>query len=196
MAGIKIVDLPPLGRDLASTDLLELSLAGGTGSRKITGQEIMNTSKLNIGTTAITSGTVGRVLFEGTGNVVQESAGLTWDDTIGLLTIKQKNQTDGLRIENQANSALFFESYVLNAGFARHEASGSHVFRANGRDSLEIRDTYVEIKPSAFTRFFANNTEVVRIATTTGNLLLNTTTDAGYRLDVNGTARDLIKFKL
>jgi hypothetical protein len=119
---------------------------------------------------------------------VQESAGLTWDDTIGLLTIKQKNQTDGLRIENQANSALFFESYVLNAGFARHEASGSHVFRANGRDSLEIRDTYVEIKPSAFTRFFANNTEVVRIATTTGNLLLNTTTDAGYRLDVNGMA--------
>jgi hypothetical protein len=144
---------------------------------------------ITIGATAITSGTVGRVLFEGTGNVVQESAGLTWDDTIGLLTIKQKNQTDGLRIENQANSALFFESYVLNAGAARHEASGSHVFRANGRDSLEIRDTYVEIKPSAFTRFFANNTEVVRIATTTGNLLLNTTTDAGYRLDVNGTAR-------
>jgi hypothetical protein len=87
MAGIKIVDLPPLGRDLASTDLLELSLAGGTGSRKITGQEIMNTSKLNIGTTAITSGTVGRVLFEGTGNVVQESANLFWDNTNGRLGI-------------------------------------------------------------------------------------------------------------
>jgi hypothetical protein len=36
---------------------------------------------ITIGTTAITSGTVGRVLFEGTGNVVQESANLFWDNT-------------------------------------------------------------------------------------------------------------------
>lgn len=38
-------------------------------------------------------------------------------------------------------------------------------------------------------RLLQNNTERARFAVTTGNLLVNTTTDAGYRLDVNGTAR-------
>ena len=46
---------------------------------------------ITIGTTLITSGTVGRVLFEGTGNVVQESANLTFDSAttklqLGILT--------------------------------------------------------------------------------------------------------------
>jgi hypothetical protein len=44
-------------------------------------------SGITIGTTLITSGTVGRVLFEGTGNVVQESANLFWDNTNGRLGI-------------------------------------------------------------------------------------------------------------
>jgi len=86
MAGIKIVDLPALGRDLLSTDLLEMSI-GGTASRKITGQEIMNASKLNVGSTPIVSGTVGRLLFQGTGNVLQQSSSLFWDSTNNRLGI-------------------------------------------------------------------------------------------------------------
>ena len=38
-------------------------------------------SGLTVGTTPITSGTVGRVLFEGAGNVVAQSASLFWDDS-------------------------------------------------------------------------------------------------------------------
>lgn len=38
-------------------------------------------------------------------------------------------------------------------------------------------------------RFLTAGTERARFAVTTGNLLINTTTDAGYKLDVNGTAR-------
>jgi hypothetical protein len=37
-------------------------------------------------------------------------------------------------------------------------------------------------------KFFHNTNEIARLSYT-GNLLLNTTTDAGFRLDVNGTAR-------
>lgn len=40
---------------------------------------------LTVGSTPITSGTVGRVLFEGTGNVVQESAGLFYDSALSTL---------------------------------------------------------------------------------------------------------------
>jgi len=41
MAGKKIGELTPLGRNLISTDELELSLTGSTGSRKITGAQII-----------------------------------------------------------------------------------------------------------------------------------------------------------
>jgi hypothetical protein len=40
---------------------------------------------ITIGTTAITSGTVGRILFEGTGNVVQESANLFFNSATNIL---------------------------------------------------------------------------------------------------------------
>ncbi len=42
---------------------------------------------LEIGSTDITSGTVGRILFEGTGNILQESANLTWNDATSVLTV-------------------------------------------------------------------------------------------------------------
>ena len=100
MAGIKIVDLPALGRDLLSTDLLEMSI-GGTASRKITGQEIMNASKLNVGSTPIVSGTVGRVLFQGTGNVLQQSANLFWDSTNNRLGIGTSTPARTLEVNGE-----------------------------------------------------------------------------------------------
>jgi hypothetical protein len=36
---------------------------------------------LTVGVTTITGGTVGRVLFQGTGNVLQQSSNLFWDNT-------------------------------------------------------------------------------------------------------------------
>ena len=36
-----------------------------------TGINIASSSGITVGTTAVTSGTIGRVFFEGTGNVVQ-----------------------------------------------------------------------------------------------------------------------------
>ena len=42
---------------------------------------------ITIGTTAITSGTIGRLLFQGTGNVVQQSGNLFWDNTNSQLAL-------------------------------------------------------------------------------------------------------------
>lgn len=56
---------------------------------------------ITIGTTAITSGTVGRVLFEGTGNVVQESANLFWDNTNGRLGLGTASPTQRLEVNGQ-----------------------------------------------------------------------------------------------
>jgi len=77
---------------------------------------------LTVGTTAIASGTIGRVLFQGTGNVLQQSANLFWDNT---------------------NSSLGIGTATPNM-------------------SLDVR---------------------------TGNVGIGVTSNAGFKLDVNGTAR-------
>ena len=50
------------------------------------GDIVIGGGGLTVGTTAIASGTVGRVLFEGTGNVVQQDAGFLFDTTAKTLT--------------------------------------------------------------------------------------------------------------
>jgi hypothetical protein len=205
MAGIKIVNLPALGRNLASTDLFELSLAGGTGSRKITGQEILNTAKsglvpdsrtltingttqdlsvdrtftistgITIGTTAITSGTVGRVLFEGTENVVQESAGLTWDNTNARFGIVGGAKITALVPYLILESNHWGESSFIQNGvniIANSTGNYFNIFNPAGKGFSYTRASGVD---------FA--------ITPNGNVLINTTTDAGFKLDVNGTAR-------
>ena len=205
MAGKKINDLTALGRDLASTDLLELSLAGGTGSRKITGQQIINAipSGITIGTTAITSGTVGRVLFEGTGNVVQESANLFWDNTNGRLGIgtgsapSQKLVVEFPFLGTVTNRVGFYDldSGLATIGSRALIAMGFADPRTVGIGSITTANSGFEQAltfhtASGGTGLISNpsGSERMRIFPN-GNLGINTTTDAGYKLDVNGTAR-------
>lgn len=237
MAGVKIVDLPALGRDLISTDLLEVSLNGG-GSRKITGQEIMNASKLAIGSTPIVSGTVGRLLFQGTGNVLSQSGNLFWDNTNGRLGVGTSSPTQSLDVvgiikgttsaigsmlslaganntslnmSNDSSGRTFVEvigntSATLNAGA---------YFTANGYQeawfNVISRQASANNKVWRFGNLGQNNYFAIQklndavdtilftplsIASSTGNIGINTTTDAGYKLDVNGTSnfRDVARF--
>jgi hypothetical protein len=74
---------------------VKISTLAGTGTRMVvassTGvlstQTIPSGSGLTIGSSAITSGTVGRILFEGIGSVLQESANLNWDSTNSRLAV-------------------------------------------------------------------------------------------------------------
>jgi hypothetical protein len=179
MAGIKIVDLPALGRDLLSTDLLEMSI-GGTASRKITGQEIMNASKLNVGSTPIVSGTVGRVLFQGTGNVLQQSSSLFWDGTNNRLGIGTSTPTTTLDVNGTARVATSLNTpAVFSTGGPLSLYGG---FTNRGRIDLFNNTTGLAID------FQGNGSSRMQLHSN-GNVLINTTTDAGFRLDVNGSAR-------
>ena len=60
---------------------------------------------LTVGTTAVTSGTIGRVFFEGTGNVVQQSASLFWDNTNARLGVGATPSTS-VRLDVRAQGAL------------------------------------------------------------------------------------------
>jgi len=76
-----------------STAGIQPTLVSGTNIKTINSTSLLGSgniaisSGLTVGTTAITSGTVGRVLFEGTGNVLQQSAGLSFATANNQLTI-------------------------------------------------------------------------------------------------------------
>jgi hypothetical protein len=60
---------------------------------------------ITVGTTAVTSGTIGRVFFEGTGNVVQQSASLFWDNTNSRLGVGA-TPASTVRLDVRAQGAL------------------------------------------------------------------------------------------
>ena len=131
---------------------VEVSAAGASG--------------ITIGTTAITSGTVGRVLFEGTGNVVQESGSLFWDNTNGRLGIGTASPASTLDVNGTIKSSVLRSDVINNTAntitLLQFTGTGNRLFDNSGTQVLNLRG---------------------------GNLQIGTTTDAGYRLDVNGTAR-------
>ena len=157
---------------------------------------------ITIGTTAITSGTVGRVLFEGTGNVVQESANLFWDNTnnrlgIGTSSPAANKSLDirfdigsftggagvGIRnINSQGYSELVFDNDTTPT------TSGAFVFGYAGTGTPIANTAYFFQRRNAPILFGTNDANRMTIYGT-GNIGINTTTDAGFRLDVNGTAR-------
>jgi len=179
---------------------------------------------ITIGTTAITSGTVGRVLFEGTGNVVQESANLFWDNTNGRLGIGTSSPTAVVHsvgsvtassliargnyiqptlIPNANNSQLIGLQVDISAsagGFTNVLGWGlilGNLLDNNLRFQRTIYGTSLRNSINSYTAGTANNSLLLQdissgttsIGAGGGNVLIGTTTDAGFKLDVNGTAR-------
>lgn len=166
---------------------------------------------ITIGTTAITSGTVGRVLFEGTGNVVQESANLFWDNTNGRLGIGTSSPTTivhingntagsapSLQIRQQTNTtptwfAVRNTDTLGSAGAISLDigiSGGSNQFFNGTAQGDIVLKAYSQGNTS---KFFlgatSGSTAQMVLFPSTGNIGINTTTDSGYKLDVNGTAR-------
>jgi hypothetical protein len=176
---------------------------------------------ITIGTTAINSGTVGRILFEGTGNVVQESANLFWDNatsffgvgTSSPLTTFDLRGNQSITFADVANPDIGPSAFKISNGtfskFAvvndanrcrvnilgtstqglRIESGANTNVTVIGGGGLTLNATSNNFSIGANT-FLLNTggSERIRIPNT-GNVLINTTTDAGFKLDVNGTAR-------
>lgn len=150
---------------------------------------------ITIGSTAITSGTVGRILFEGAGNVVQESSSLFWDATNNRLGIGTSSPARTLDVQsaqpvvrvlsttNTNYSALVFNNFAGDFWVGRESSSGNSLGMTAPAYAgvINARGNY----PLYIGRNDFNNITI----STNNNVLINTTTDAGFRLDVNGTAR-------
>ena len=133
---------------------------------------------ITIGSTAIASGTVGRILFEGAGNVVQESANLFWDATNNRLGIGTSTPDRILVLQQDGGN---FIRMVRNLSTTEFAMAITNVRLGSGSAGGVFFANEYEFRNSAGTSAF--------LTINSGNVLINTTTDAGFRLDVNGTAR-------
>jgi hypothetical protein len=147
---------------------------------------------LTIGTTPIASGTIGRVLFEGTGNVLQESANITYDNTNLIFTLGS-TATRILNFRPQDTTGAYGNSCSIRGGASNgrldfYSASNITELKDNIIILTSVGGPSIQVGASSIALSVASATRL-QIAPTTGNVLINTTTDAGFRLDVNGTAR-------
>jgi hypothetical protein len=89
-------------------------------------------TSLAIGTTPITGGTVGRVLFEGSGNVLQENSILNLDTTNGLIIGGATARGTRLTLVNAADT-LASKTLVI-----RNAADSSETFSITGNGIVNI----------------------------------------------------------
>jgi hypothetical protein len=208
----------------------QATLVSGTNIKTINGNSILGSgdltvggSGLTVGTTAITSGTIGRVLFQGTGNVLQQSTNLFWDNTNNRLGVGTSSPSFPLDVNgtarvqtslavttgktfsaytsSAANDALKLEVSNLGAVFGVQNSNASgfsgieylsnagvpRVFTGfNNGNGQEFR--FNNFASGGYIDFLIGSTSGLRIANTR-NILINTTTDAGFKLDVNGSSR-------
>lgn len=196
--------MTPKGADLEATDLIEVSTieSGSYVTRSITGQELIDAiplppTSLTVGTTPIASGTIGRVLFQGTGNVLQQSSSLFWDNTNARLGIGTSTpltpfdviSTDATILLRNTSSTGFAGVNMLDD---TNTLTGSFQIGGSGVGSGLAGNMFIGARKTNGNLLFVRGAAATISATlfgSTGNLAINTTTDAGFRLDVNGTAR-------
>lgn len=133
MAKIKISQLTAKGSNLANTDLLPIAEVSGAAyvTKRVSGSNVLSAgATLTVGTTAIANGTVGRVLFQGSGNVLQQSANLFWDNTNNVLGIGTSSPSSSFKLDVNGDarfngtSTSWHGTQILNAGIRINTNAG------------------------------------------------------------------------
>lgn len=130
---------------------------------------------ITVGTTAVTSGTVGRIFFQGTGDVVQQDSTLFWDNTNKRLGIGA-TPSSSVRLDVRAQGALSTDT----AFRVRNSADTADILTVAGNRTVWARGGGNQTTNTAFgeTAFYTNTTGVENVAIGYGALEFNTT---GYR---------------
>ena len=150
------------------------------GNSEITGSLSVSGSISTISPINLSGFATGSVLFtSGSAGAITGSANLTWNNTDSILNLGT-NTTNNARIV--FNYSLLSS---LNGILWADNLANPYGYISLDRSSGEFRSF---TGTSYFPTFYSSNAEAMRIATTR-NVLIGTTTDSGYKLDVNGTAR-------
>ncbi len=122
-----------------------------------------------------------------TGNAITFTQAMTLDAS-GQLGIGTTTPAVKLQVDNNSHNYFLLNSTVANFQTAISAQNTS----SNKRISLSWEDgtrgDYGELYSSTYLAITTSSSEKIRI-TTGGNVLIGTTTDAGYKLDVNGSIK-------
>jgi hypothetical protein len=140
--------------------------------------------------------TSGSVLFSNGTTIAQNNANFFWDNTNARLTIG--TSTGVSKINLPAGTTLSDGiAFGSTANIFRNVLEGISIFSGSGTWQFNSGILYLPTNQGSIIRmnpgrslFIDNGTTFyLSVNGTTGNVLIGTTTDAGYKLDVNGTAR-------
>jgi hypothetical protein len=140
------------------------------------------------------SGTIatGQVAFGTATNTVGGDAGLTFNNTTKILDIARNDRALGaeLRLTNSFNGSGWLAGDIIGTlNFYSTDASTTQPIRSQIQAINLVGSSYAASMALIFSTANLNTlTEGFRL-TNTSNLLVGTTTDSGFRLDINGTAR-------
>jgi hypothetical protein len=166
-----------------ATQQLSLGLASSSTTGALSSTD-WNTFNARVGGTIAT----GQVAFGTAANTVGGDNGLFWDNTNKRLGVGINAPTQRLSVNGNISFAApaFIFSHTGNI-MVGQDNTGNYLFAGNNSANTPPRlfigrmNTSIEFQTDT-------GQERMRIASG-GNILINTTTDAGFRLDVNGTAR-------
>lgn len=166
-----------------------------------TTQDLSADRTFSVGTFNLPALTSGSVLFSNGTTIAQDNSNLFWDDTnnrlgIGTATPNSRiNALDGTVAELKFNSG--FNNIVPSLALGNTSGGGKFAGVIAGINAAAfVYDAagYFDIATELKSNYTANNLGGSNYASkmrvqSNGNVQINTTTDAGFRLDVNGTAR-------
>lgn len=192
------------GGDLSANRTLSITQATTTTDGYLSSAN-WNTFNNKFTLPALTSGSV---LFSNGTTIAQDNAQLFWNDTNNRLGIGTSTPSIKLQVETSVNGSDGIWARNTNTGTLAFGSVdcvsnvGSINLRAHSSTHSVWANTSMINSASAFSggmvlfqgganpiAFWTNSSERLRIHGTTGNVGINTTTDAGFKLDVNGTAR-------
>lgn len=131
----------------------QATLVSGTNIKTVNGNSLLGSGDITVGggitvgTTAVTSGTIGRIFFQGTGDVVQQSSSLFWDNTNARLGVGATPATT-VRLDVRAQGALSTDI----AFRVRNSADNDNLIETSGNGLTKFRtgSERIEINTSAF----------------------------------------------
>lgn len=138
-SGLTMATSRLLGRTTAGSGAVE-EISIGSGLTLSGGTLASTGGGITVGTTPVTSGTVGRIFFQGTGDVVQQDSTLFWDNTNKRLgvgatpasTVRLDVRAQGalstdiaFRVRNSADTVTLLDFQGTGNLITRHNGSGS-----------------------------------------------------------------------
>ncbi len=186
MGQIKISQLTPKDAPLSTSDLLIIAeeTSDGFESKSVTGAEIIESAQEGLqpllvsgtsiktinGTSLLGSGDIAITASASWGSITGTLS--TQTDLQGALDSKQATLVSGTNIKTINGNSLLGSGDITISGSNIYNADGT----LTGARTLTLGGVALTIAGTTSSRFQAN-----------GNLGIGTTTDAGFKLDVNGT---------